>query len=69
VTENVSVGIGTLAALLERLAYNIMLVKNIFKARVYLKEISNLMYSGSSIYKFIFWSNGSNKPRDAGTLN
>jgi hypothetical protein len=41
------------------------------KARVYLKEISKLMYSGSSIYKFIFWSNllGSNKPRDAGTLN
>jgi hypothetical protein len=31
VTENVSVGIGTLAALLERLAYNVMLVKNIFQ--------------------------------------
>jgi hypothetical protein len=30
-TENVSFGIGTLAALLERFAYNIMLVKNIFK--------------------------------------
>jgi hypothetical protein len=33
VTENVSVGIGTLAALLERFAYNIMLVKNIFQIR------------------------------------
>jgi hypothetical protein len=34
VTENVSVGISTLAALLERLAY-IMLVKNIFKIRTF----------------------------------
>jgi hypothetical protein len=39
VTENVSVGIGTLAALLERLAYNIMLVKNIFKINFKLLQV------------------------------
>jgi hypothetical protein len=39
VTENVSVGIGTLAALLERLGYNIMLVKNIFKIHFKLLQV------------------------------
>jgi hypothetical protein len=39
VTENVSVGIGSLAALLERLAYNIMLVKNIFKIHFKLLQV------------------------------
>jgi hypothetical protein len=39
VTENVSVGIGTLAALLERLAYNIMLVKDIFKIHFKLLQV------------------------------
>jgi hypothetical protein len=39
VTENVSVGIGTLAALLERLGYNIMLVKNIFKMHFKLLQV------------------------------
>jgi hypothetical protein len=39
VTENVSVGIGTLAALLERLAYNIMLVKNIFQIHFKLLQV------------------------------
>jgi hypothetical protein len=38
VTENVSVGISTLAALLERLAY-IMLVKNIFKIHFKLLQV------------------------------
>jgi hypothetical protein len=35
----VSVGIGTLAALLERLAYNIMLVKNIFQIHFKLLQV------------------------------
>jgi hypothetical protein len=43
VTENVSVGIGTLAALLERFAYNIMLVKNIFQIHFKLLQVHLLI--------------------------